>query len=275
MSQHHELYNRLLKCVSNRRASLGQCPHFLQPKKLHPNQLEINADTEFIYGKLYVSNSSISNYKYPSPQQLIPEHAELCKSCNSFFFSQKRSFDKQEDFAKAAFYEECLRDFFNQEVVMKLFVAMSQLRMFPMHTKVSQTSCLSTVISQILYAEIKYNCSPFLVINSRIQGRRCYESPTLNTKKISRQHELVKSGEISVPVFYIYWIDFPCLKGVFAMSIEDVYAQFISQGVSGQYNRKSGLWRFRKRWWKDWSDEYDLPVGAHDAAANRVFADSE
>ena len=60
-------------------------------------------------------------------------------------------------------------------------------------------------------------------------GRHCYEgSTTLDYKKIKKQLELIDNNELDAPVFYVHWIDYPCLKGVFYETSEQVKAFFES-----------------------------------------------
>ena len=54
--------------------------------------------------------------------------------------------------------------------------------------------------------------------------RECYEgSPALDITKLEQQYELVQNGSIKCPIYYVYWLDIPCVKGIFYIEIEDVY----------------------------------------------------
>ncbi|MBR0444044.1 MAG: hypothetical protein IJK14_01525, partial [Clostridia bacterium] len=56
----------------------------------------------------------------------------------------------------------------------------------------------------------------------------CYEgSATLDYKKIERQLELIEKG-LDAPIFYVHWIEYPCLKGIFFETSEQV-KQYLSQ----------------------------------------------
>jgi len=92
------------------------------------------------------------------------------------------------------------------------------------------------------YLELKYLTAPYVKIFKFVRGRECYEgSTTLDTgKKIAAQRKIVET-EITVPVFYTYWIDYPCIKGVFFMESHDVYQHIDSvQGTEWVRKERTG-----------------------------------
>jgi hypothetical protein len=87
---------------------------------------------------------------------------------------------------------------------------------------------------KIAYYELKYHQAPFVFTYKLRPGRECYEgSITLDHKKVETQLDLINK-EIDVPVFYVHWVDFPCIKGIFCQSAKDVQ-EIIKQGI--EYNR--------------------------------------
>ena len=61
-------------------------------------------------------------------------------------------------------------------------------------------------------------------------NRYCYEgSVTLDYKKIISQLDIIES-DLERPVFYLHWIDFPCLKGVFFETSEQVKDYILTHG---------------------------------------------
>jgi len=72
---------------------------------------------------------------------------------------------------------------------------------------------------------VKYLTAPFVKIFEKVPGRECYEgSTTLDAdEKLETQRKIVEE-EIDVPVYYVYWLDYPCIKGVFFMPSEEVYS---------------------------------------------------
>ena len=63
------------------------------------------------------------------------------------------------------------------------------------------------------YFEVKFHGAPFVCALQKT-GRYCYEgSATLDYKKIEKQLAII--DKLDAPVFYVHWIEYPCLKGVF------------------------------------------------------------
>ena len=67
----------------------------------------------------------------------------------------------------------------------------------------------------VCYYEVKFLTAPFLLTYKVRPGRECYEgSTTLDiAKKIKAQREIVEM--LDEPTYYVYWLDYPCLKGIF------------------------------------------------------------
>jgi len=88
------------------------------------------------------------------------------------------------------------------------------------------------------YLELKYLTAPFVKIFQFVAGRECYEgSTTIDTgAKILSQRKIVEN-EITVPVFYVYWLDYPCIKGVFHMESSKVY-EYIDSVQGTEWVRK-------------------------------------
>lgn len=86
---------------------------------------------------------------------------------------------------------------------------------------------------------MKYHAAPF-VYSVRFTGRECYEgSATLDYKKIKKQLALI-AEEIDVPVYYLHWIDYPCLKGIFYESAESVREHMEQQHVEFERKKREG-----------------------------------
>ena len=71
------------------------------------------------------------------------------------------------------------------------------------------------------YIEVKYHNAPFMLAY-KLTGREPYEgSVTLDTDKVKRQIVEIES-ELDRPVFFVHWIDFPDLKGIFFNTHEQI-----------------------------------------------------
>ena len=91
----------------------------------------------------------------------------------------------------------------------------------------------------VAYFEVKFHGAPFeLPLNQT--KRFCYEgSATLDYKKIEKQLEIIRK-EISVPVYYLHWIEYPCLKGVFYETANQVSDYISSRKVEFERERRTG-----------------------------------
>jgi hypothetical protein len=82
------------------------------------------------------------------------------------------------------------------------------------------------------YLELKYLTAPFLTVRKKVDPNRdCYEgSATLDCdEKLLAQRRFVEH-EIPEQVYYVYWLDYPCIKGIFYWEAESVYAYVDSVG---------------------------------------------
>lgn len=154
---------------------------------------------------------------------------EECNSCWKFYIKPRNNSIKSLDIKLGKMFEKSFIDFLN----MKGFQALraDEVKKNYPDIKVIKNDVVS-------YVELKYLSAPFLMVHRKLRGRECYEgSTTLDVgKKISAQRELVES-EILEPVFYVYWIDFPCIKGVFFMRANEVY-HYIDERKGLEFTRK-------------------------------------
>lgn len=90
------------------------------------------------------------------------------------------------------------------------------------------------------YLELKYLTSPFLSVRKKVDPNRdCYEgSATLDCdEKLRAQRRLVEN-EIPEQTYYVYWLDYPCIKGVFYWEAESVYA-YVDRVGGREFTRRA------------------------------------
>jgi len=91
----------------------------------------------------------------------------------------------------------------------------------------------------LAYFEVKYHNAPFVTAINKI-NRYCYEgSATLDYNKIIKQLELIDS-ELDRPTFYLHWIDYPCLKGIFFETSEQVKDYLYQSGEEFERKEREG-----------------------------------
>ncbi|MHA1867754.1 MAG: hypothetical protein ACTSXD_06780 [Candidatus Heimdallarchaeaceae archaeon] len=161
---------------------------------------------------------------------MIPGLKEECSKCWSFFIYKRTSSKKKLDIHLGKKYEEVFMEFLRTK---DLLVERGDLqnRHYP-DILVSDKEQ-----NPIVYLEFKNSTAPFLMIYKKVGGRECYEgSLTLDSaKKLEAQLTIIQN-EITVPVFYVYWVDYPCLKGIFAISSDKV--QKLHAENESMYERK-------------------------------------
>jgi len=171
--------------------------------------------------------------------QQINQLRPLCDKCWSFFFRpvQNRKYDKQEDIHNANFFENKIMNFLKKKA---FNVIRGDDENLGHHKGYPDLLVLGKNNDPICYLEIKYNAAPFLKVSKYVKGRECYEgSLTLNPKKLKRQVGMLGT-QIKIPVYYVYWADFPCLKGIFFTEIQNIWNYFEEIGSGDQHDRRAG-----------------------------------
>ena len=91
----------------------------------------------------------------------------------------------------------------------------------------------------LCYFEVKYHGAPFIQAINKIK-RYCYEgSATLDYEKVKNQIELIES-ELDRPTFYLHWIDYPCLKGIFFETSEQVKSYLYQSNIEFEREVREG-----------------------------------
>ena len=188
---------------------------FFKNVKTFDNQFRYDDSSEKYYNFMYAQNSydnirTVKELKYE-----IPELQTLCKSCGSFFMKQRNNSIPKYDIIMGQQFENILIDFLRYKFKFNVIHGDKSNKRYP------DCMILGKDKGIIAYFEVKYHASPFICAINKI-NRYCYEgSATLDYKKIIKQLEIIES-DIERPVFYIHWIDYPCLKGIFFETSEQI-----------------------------------------------------
>ncbi len=226
-------------------SSLGEFPK----EGTFESQTKFNENNDFFYNEIYLKKRREAGYpeiaeKLSSLQQKFPNITDTCSKCVDFFYThrQDRTFTKQLDIERAFFFEIGFLKYlkskgFNAERADEEKVG--HHKGYPdlqVYDKKGKISC---------YLEMKYNAAPFVMVKNFVSGRECYEgSLTLNPPKLKRQVAMI-GKEIKEPIFYVYWADFPCMKGIFYTDIMNIWSYFLDMGGKKQHDRKVGQGDFR------------------------------
>lgn len=171
--------------------------------------------------------------KYPARQDFfgkIPDLEAECKKCYKYFMKPRNKSVKGYDVQLGKLLEEIFIEYFKTQSI-NIIRADLKDRRYP------DLLILDSSKEIIGYIELKYHASPFLLTWKMRPGRECYEgSLTLDKEKVAKQLKIIFS-ELDRPVFYVHWVDFPCMKGIFYQTSEQLH-EILLKG-SDEYYRKT------------------------------------
>lgn len=162
-----------------------------------------------------------------------------CKACWRFYLSQRNNSIKGLDIQLGKRFQSKILSFLN-EIGINCQRGDDRKKVFP------DNVVLDAKDNVIAYLEIKYQSAPWLMaFKDKVGGKECYESsPALDVKKLSQQWKLIEDGIIKQPIYYVYWFDIPCVKGIFFIDIMDVYKEYMNN--PDIFERKARLGDYSK-----------------------------
>lgn len=231
MSISQNLYLELLAYSKSR------LTEFLKASTLYPTQLDF--DRKFNSNCVSLMYEGQRGKESFSPRQdfwsKIEDLKDASASCWKFYLNPRNSSVKSLDIRLGKNFESEFMGFLTSKGFPNV-AGDTERKSFP------DIAILGQDKQRICYLELKYLTAPYVKIYQKVRGRECYEgSTTLDTgEKITAQRKIVEN-EIRVPVFYTYWIDYPCIKGVFFMESNDVYKHVDSvEGTEWVRKQRSG-----------------------------------
>ena len=206
---------------------------FFKNATLFENQFEFTGFNQKCYAAMYMSNDTACPKSVKALKEEIPELAAVCKKCGQYYMNPRNSSHIKYDLMMGNLFENILIDYFTQKLHIKTMHADKSNKQYPD----CMVLCGDKQIAA--YFEVKYHSAPFISAINKI-NRYCYEgSITLDYKKIINQIELIDS-DIERPVFYLHWIDFPCLKGVFFETAEQIKQYIYENGEEFSRKKREG-----------------------------------
>lgn len=221
------LYDELIS------ASRPRFQHFFRNVKTFQNQFCWDDFSARCYRCLYTQNNARSPISVPQAQRQIPELREMCEKCRDYFVPKRNESIPKYDVLLGQQMEEELMAFLSKKLGATVCRGDQENMSYP-DCKILRAD--NTVAA---YFEVKYHAAPF-VYSMKHTGRPCYEgSATLDYQKIEKQLRLIQQ-EITVPVYYMHWIDYPCLKGIFYETAQAVRLHMEQQHVEFQRKKREG-----------------------------------
>jgi len=164
----------------------------------------------------------------------IPGLENECKKCWAFYLNPRNKSIKQYDIIYGKKFEFAFLEFLNKSTIPSAKADRKNA--------ILPDNLIFNKIGKVLaYYEVKYHNAPFVWRYKYTEGRECYEgSITMDYEKVKNQMEKVRKLT-KLPVFYLHWVDFPCIKGVFYMTLEDTQKklklgiEFKRKGREGDY----------------------------------------
>lgn len=218
------LYEELLASCKER---FGE---FFANVPVFENQFTWSDFNDKCYEAMYVNNTYENIAEVKKLKELIPELKDICKKCGEFYIPARNKSIPKYDVLLGKQHEEVFMEFLTAKLGAKTERADLQNRSLP------DCKILKPDGNAAAYFELKFHGAPF-VRALYLTGRYCYEgSATLDYNKIKKQLELIYNNELDAPVFYVHWIDYPCLKGVFYETSDQV-KNFLESGEA-EFSRK-------------------------------------
>lgn len=183
--------------------------------------------------KMYKENNIESPKTVKELKEEIPELKEMCKKCGNYFMNPRNNSHIKYDLIMGQFFENIIIDFLKSELKINAEHGDKSNKQYP------DCMILGKDRGIVAYFEVKYHGAPFISAINKI-NRYCYEgSATLDEKKIIKQLEIIES-DIERPVFYLHWINYPCLKGIFFETSEQVKDYLVNNKTSFVRNEREG-----------------------------------
>ncbi len=181
---------------------------FFRNVPVFENQFTWSGFNQECYDYMYTANSSDHIAPVKELKEKIPGLKKMCRKCGSFFIPARNKSIPKYDVIMGQQHEEALMGFLQDKLGAKTERADTENKSLP------DCKILKRDGTTAAYFEVKYHGAPF-VSAKNLTGRYCYEgSATLDHKKIEKQLALIEEG-LDAPVFYVHWLDYPCLKGIF------------------------------------------------------------
>jgi hypothetical protein len=159
---------------------------------------------------------------------------ETCGYCEKFHINNLKNIDKDADISIGKDLENCFKLFLEEMLNGKnIYISIQRADSENLH--MPDFKVVRTSDGKILaYFEFKAIYRPFIKISDKVDSTyECYShSLTLdlsNGKKLMEQRKLVEDKIGTDNVYYVYWYDLPCIKGIFWISSKRVYEHMDKQ----------------------------------------------
>ncbi len=206
---------------------------FCKNAPLFENSFSYDEFNEQCYSCMYKENTYPEVKTVKELKEEIPELKDMCKKCGAYHMQPRNKSIVIYDVMFGKLLEDIIIDFMKEKLHINAAHGDVQNKKYP------DCMILGPDKGIVAYFEVKYHAAPFISAINKI-NRYCYEgSATLDYKKIIKQLEIIDS-DIERPVFYLHWIDYPCLKGLFFETSEQVKDYIYNPDAIFERERREG-----------------------------------
>jgi len=216
MNKSEELYKGLIRFGKDRIVD------FFKNVSLFDSQFIYSDLNKECYTYMYDEIGTIDNYPpRQSFYKTIPSLEDECKKCWKYFLKPRNKSIKGLDIQLGKLLEEIFIEYLK---TLRINIIRADLK----NRRYPDLLLLDSSKEIIGYIELKYHAAPFVMTYKIRPGRECYEgSVTIDKKKVENQLKIIYS-ELDRPVFFVHWIDFPCIKGIFFQTSDQLLEIFNS-----------------------------------------------
>lgn len=221
--------------------SKNELDEYFKNVKLYKNQFCFDDDNEFYYKKLFLEQRHSEKIKTVAElKKEIPGYKDLYSDACKYYMSPRNSSKKIYDVQMGIKLEDLLIDFLKTKFKLNIRHADRKNRSYP------DCMLLGKDKGILAYFDLKYHGAPFIQSKNKI-GREPYEgSTTLDLNKVKKQINIVDS-ELDRPMFYLHWIDYHDLKGIFFESSDQVKKYIYENGADFERKDRSGDYKILKK----------------------------
>lgn len=200
---------------------------------LHEKQFTYDDFNSSCFNNMFLYNFSDNIKTVKQLKEELPDLKDTCSSCGKYFMNPRNKSKMKYDLILGQFIENLIIDYLKTQHGINALHADKSNKSYP------DCMILNKDRSILAYFEVKYHGAPFISAIHKI-NRYCYEgSATLDFKKIIKQLELIYT-DLDRPVFYLHWIDYPCLKGIFFETSDQVKENIYEHGIEFTREEREG-----------------------------------
>ncbi len=229
MSRSVNYYKELLKFSEDIR------DNYLKNVSKFKNQLRFEDINLLCYQKLYEEIKSIKDIK---PLNKFYDEINGLKTLNNeaykYYLSPRNKSIKGLDVQLGNKFDNAFMDFLKS-----LGIKVNDERADIKNKRLPDIKILDNTRNIKAYIEHKYHNAPFMFSKKKI-GRETYEgSITMDTKKLQKQLIEIESELEDRPVYFVHWVDFHHLKGVFFNTQEQIKSYLNANPIEfSRYSRE-------------------------------------